>query len=52
VAHKVGIVLSEFKRKTLKSGGGGKVRKRSQAIAIGLSEDRKAHGRGQLKTRR
>ena len=35
---KVGKVLGEFKRGTLKSSSGQKVTKRKQAIAIGLSE--------------
>ncbi len=36
---KVGAVMGEFKRKTLRSGGSGKVvKKRDQAIAIALSE--------------
>lgn len=36
--NKVGIVMSEFKRGSLRSSSGAKVRKRSQALAIGLSE--------------
>ena len=36
--HKVSKVLSEFKAGTLKSSSGQKVKKRSQATAIGLSE--------------
>ena len=39
---KVHAVLSEFKRGTLHSGGGGKVTNRKQAIAIALSEARRA----------
>ena len=36
---KVGVVMSEFKRGTLRSGGSGKpVKSRKQAIAIALSE--------------
>ena len=35
-------VMSEFKRGTLHSGSGGNVSSRRQAIAIGLSEARKA----------
>jgi len=36
-------VMGEFKRGTLKSGGSGKkVKSRKQAIAIGMSEQRKA----------
>ena len=38
-------VMGEFKRGTLKSSSGKKVTKRKQAIAIGLSEDRRAHGK-------
>jgi len=37
-ARKVGKVLGEFKRKTLRSGSGSRVRSRGQAIAIALSE--------------
>jgi hypothetical protein len=40
--EKVGVVMSEFKRGTLNSGSGGKVTNPKQAIAIGLSEARKA----------
>jgi len=40
--HKIGKTLGEFKRKTLTSSGR-KVTGREQAIAIGLSQDRKAH---------
>jgi acetyl-CoA carboxylase alpha subunit len=39
---KVEKVMGEHKRGTLRSGSGGKVRSRKQAIAIGLSEARKA----------
>ena len=35
---KVGIVMGEFKRGTLKSGSGSKVKKRKQAVAIAMSE--------------
>jgi len=35
---KVGVVLSEFKRGTLHSGSGQIIKKRSQAIAVALSE--------------
>jgi len=39
-------VMGEFKRGTLKSGGSGKkVTKRKQAIAIGMSEQRRAKGK-------
>lgn len=40
--EKVGVVMSEFKHGTLHSGHGGKVTNPKQAIAIGLSEARKA----------
>lgn len=40
--EKVGVVMSECKRGTLHSGGGGIVKNRKQAIAIALSEARKA----------
>lgn len=38
-------VMGEFKRGTLKSSSGKKVTKRKQAVAIGLSMDRKKHGK-------
>jgi hypothetical protein len=38
---KVEKVMKEFKEGTLKTGHGGKVKSRKQAIAIGLSEARK-----------
>jgi uncharacterized protein DUF6496 len=40
--EKVGVVMKEFKRGTLHSGSGEKVSNPKQAIAIGLSEARKA----------
>jgi hypothetical protein len=41
--RKVGKVMHEFKQGTLKSGGSGKkVTNRRQAVAIGLSEARRA----------
>jgi hypothetical protein len=40
--EKVAKVMEEFKEGKLKSGHGGKVKSRKQAIAIGLSEARKA----------
>lgn len=40
--EKTGVVMSEFKHGTLHSGSGAKVTSRPQAIAIGLSEARKA----------
>lgn len=39
---KIHKVLSEFKKGTLKSGSGAKVSSRKQALAISLSEARKA----------
>ncbi len=44
-ADKVGTALHEMKEGTLKSGSGRKVKSRKQAIAIGLSQARKAHGK-------
>ncbi len=38
---KVGKVMGEFKRGSLKSSSGSKVRSRKQAIAIALSEARR-----------
>lgn len=40
--RKMGKVMHEFKHGELKSGHGGKVKSRKQAIAIGLSEAREA----------
>ena len=40
--RKVKRVMHEMKRGTLKSGSGQKIRSRKQAIAIGLSEARRA----------
>ena len=42
---KIHAVLSEFKRGTLRSGSGGHVRSRKQAIAIALSEARESGAR-------
>jgi hypothetical protein len=43
---KVGRAMHKMKRGTLKSGGSGKkVKSRKQAIAIGLSEARRAGGK-------
>jgi len=39
---KVGKVMREYKHGKLKSGRGGKVKSRKQAIAIGISEARKS----------
>lgn len=36
--RKMGKVMGEYKRRTLRSSSGHKVTKRSQAVAIGLSE--------------
>ncbi|HVQ28801.1 MAG TPA: DUF6496 domain-containing protein [Vicinamibacteria bacterium] len=44
--EKVERAMHEMKRETLRSGGSGrKVRSRKQAIAIGLSEARRAGGK-------
>ena len=43
--EKVGQVLREMKHGTLKSSSGKKVRSRKQAIAIGLSQARRAGGK-------
>ena len=40
--RKIAKVMSEHKRGTLRSGSGGKVRKRKQAVAIALSEARRS----------
>jgi hypothetical protein len=42
---KVKRALHKRKRGTLKSGSGGRVKSRKQAIAIGLSEARRAGGK-------
>jgi hypothetical protein len=39
---KVAKTMGEYKRGTLKSGSGKKVKSRKQAVAIGLSQARKA----------
>jgi hypothetical protein len=44
-AEKVEKTLHEWKRRTLRSGGGGKVTSREQAIAIGLAQARRAGGK-------
>ncbi len=41
-SKKVGKTMHEYQHGTLKSGTGGKVKSRKQAVAIGLSEARKA----------
>ena len=43
--EEVGEALHDMKAGKLKSGSGKKVTSRKQAIAIGLSEARKAHGK-------
>ena len=43
--HKMEKVMSEFKAGELKSGGDKVVKKRKQAVAIGLAMDYKAHGK-------
>ncbi|MFY9311514.1 MAG: DUF6496 domain-containing protein [Bacteroidia bacterium] len=43
--EKVEETMHEMKRGTLRSGSGKKVKSRKQAIAIGLSEARKAGGK-------
>lgn len=43
--NKIHKVMSEFKRGSLKSSSGAKVRNRKQAIAIALSEAREAGAR-------
>ncbi len=42
---KVGVVMEEFKRGTLNSGSGDKVKNKKQAIAIALSEAGKSKGK-------
>ena len=49
---KVQKVLGEFKRGKLKSSSGAQVTDRKQAIAIGLSEQRRARRTGARNTRR
>lgn len=44
-AEKVGKAMRERKKGTLKSGSGKKVKSRKQAIAIGLSQARRAGGK-------
>jgi len=44
-SDKVEKAMHERKKGTLKSGSGGKVTSKKQAIAIGLSEARKAGGK-------
>jgi Family of unknown function (DUF6496) len=47
--EKVGKTMQERKHGTLRSGSGKKVTSRKQAIAIGLSEARKAGGKAPRK---
>lgn len=42
---KVGKAMHEYKKGTLRSGSGKKVTSRTQAVAIGLSEARRAGGK-------
>lgn len=44
--EKVGVVMAEFKRGTLHSGSGEKVKNRKQAIAIAMSEAGKSKPKG------
>ncbi|HEY7041979.1 MAG TPA: DUF6496 domain-containing protein [Methylomirabilota bacterium] len=50
--RKVRKVMREYKRGSLRSSSGGKVRKRKQAVAIALSEARKSGARIPRKGRR
>lgn len=43
--EKIPVVMSEFKRGTLFSGSGQKVKSRAQAIAIAMSEAGKSKGK-------
>jgi Family of unknown function (DUF6496) len=43
--RKVGKVMGEYKRGSLRSSSGSKVRKRKQAVAIALSEARRSGAR-------
>ena len=47
--RKIRKVLGEFKRKTLKSSSGMKVKSRKQAVAIALSEARRVRGKKRRK---
>jgi len=51
-SKKVEKVMHERKQGTLRSGSGGKVKSRKQAIAIGLSEARKAGAKVPKKAKR
>jgi len=50
--RKIKTVMGEYKRGTLRSSSGGKVRKRKQAVAIALSEARQAGARIPRRPRR
>jgi Family of unknown function (DUF6496) len=50
--RKVGKVMREYKRRTLRSSSGRKVRKRKQAVAIALSEARRSGARIPRRRRR
>lgn len=43
--NKIEKVMHEYKEGTLKSGSGGKVKSRKQAVAVALSEARKSGAR-------
>lgn len=43
--RKISKVMGEYKRGSLRSSSGGKVRKRKQAVAIALSEARRSGAR-------
>jgi hypothetical protein len=49
MGDKVGIVMREFKHGRLRSSSGRKVKKRKQAVAIALSEERRAKKHGSSK---
>lgn len=48
--EKVGVVMSEFKRGTLRSGSGQHVGNRKQAISIAMSEAGMSNAKGRPKT--
>jgi uncharacterized protein DUF6496 len=50
--NKVQKVMQELKEGTLRSSSGDKVTSRDQAIAIGLSEQRRAEGKGARKPKK
>ena len=49
--RKVSRVMREYKRRTLRSSSGAKVRKRKQAVAIALNEARRSGARRPRKRR-